>query len=210
MCLTFSWTLQTEDVESDKPVDVSTVKSLLKKNQPDKTVHISRKDTGKDKIIQANGSENEDYDSNESDILHSEHYELKTKSDLVSLKENSSVVMYNSVKFQNKEIVEYSRTNFSLAKNVVDNITLDKLIKSPLIRKHDIINDTVDVWAEKSICSYDDVNIVSKQNVSYKPLIFGGTYPIDEPTGVQIRRSAVQPQIKSKTFNIDRPISLDK
>lgn len=212
MCLTFRWTLQTEEVENEEPADVSTVKSkLLKKNQPDKTVQLSRNDSGNNKIVPAyNLSENEDWESNESDPLHSEHY----KSDLVSLKEKSSVVMYNSVKYQNKEIVEYSHTNFSLAKNVVDNITLDKLIKRPLIRKHDIINDTVDVWAEKSICSYDDVNIVSKQNVSYKPLIFGGTYPIDEPTGVQIRRpnktSAIQSEIKKKTFNIDRPISLDK
>lgn len=172
-------------------------------------MHLRRRDV-RDKLVINNHAIEEEYNNK---LLRSEHFKVKNKKDMLSLKEKSSVVMYNSVKFKNKEIVEYSRTNFSLAENVVDNLTLDKLIKSPLMRKHDIINDTVDVWAEKSICSYDDVNIIRRHNVSYKPLIFGGTYPIDEPTGLQIRKSDKSLHTENinenKTFNIDRPLSLD-
>ncbi|XP_046418390.1 uncharacterized protein LOC124178788 isoform X2 [Neodiprion fabricii] len=77
---------------------------------------------------------------------------------------------------------------------------------APHIRSKDIICDTVDAWSIESTAQF------SADRSHYKPLIFGGTYPIDMP----LRRNAIERarQIRqyvqdgkhiSKTFDIDAP-----
>lgn len=57
--------------------------------------------------------------------------------------------------------------------------------------KHDIIVDTVDVWAKKSSKNmfsnlkksiFKSSGSNAQKEVVFKPLVFGGTYPIDAPT----------------------------
>jgi hypothetical protein len=94
--------------------------------------------------------------------------------------------------------------------------------------KHDIITDTVDAWAKKGSSNvFSNIkNSIFKTNkpakeVIYKPLVFGGTYPIDVPFQKvekpndankikQIKSGGAQTKFREygppKTFDIDRPI----
>lgn len=99
-------------------------------------------------------------------------------------------------------------------------------------KRHDIITDTVDAWAKKSsknVFSNLKNSIfksgASENKVVFKPLIFGGTFPIDMPElktekAVQLEREAKKSSSKGnggqasmireygppKTFSIDQPI----
>lgn len=95
------------------------------------------------------------------------------------------------------------------AKKIIDDLTLNKLIKNPLVSKRDIINDTVDAWACNS-----NVNLRRRLyedrfgRVRYKPLIFGGTYPIDVPElPDQSFDNKLDNYNEVKTYDIDRPYS---
>ncbi|KAG7208272.1 hypothetical protein KM043_014515 [Ampulex compressa] len=76
---------------------------------------------------------------------------------------------------------------------------------APHIRRKDLICDTVDAW------SYSERG--SNELSRYKPLIFGGTYPIDVPVKSQneLRNlRSIGPPIQkhmSKTYDIDVPTS---
>lgn len=76
-----------------------------------------------------------------------------------------------------------------------------KVVKvAPHIRRKDVICDTVDVWSRQSDTS-----------LRYRPLIFGGTFPIDAPfTTNAISESDKKLFSKQtpKTFIIDSPTSL--
>lgn len=91
--------------------------------------------------------------------------------------------------------------------------------------KNDIITNTVDAWAKKNSAVFANLkNSIFKNNkptkeVIYKPLIFGGTYPIDMPFQKVDKRQQHLQQIPvkrepqkfrqygpPKTFDIDRPI----
>jgi len=77
---------------------------------------------------------------------------------------------------------------------------------APHIRRKDVICDTVDAW------SYD-----SGQNVSelsrYKPLVFGGTYPIDLPLRFRndnrVAENSLAKRNVSLTYDIDVPTKCD-
>ncbi|XP_012286422.1 uncharacterized protein LOC105702982 isoform X2 [Orussus abietinus] len=79
---------------------------------------------------------------------------------------------------------------------------------APHIRRKDVICDTVDAWS--------DVN--GGQNVAevtrYKPLVFGGTYPIDVPLRGRTIGRVEQTRVidatarhSAKTFDIDAPMN---
>lgn len=77
---------------------------------------------------------------------------------------------------------------------------------APHIRRKDIICDTVDAW------SADNDAQIDQDRSNYKPLIFGGTYPIDMPLhrnpvarAIQIRKYIDAGKTMSKTFDIDAP-----
>lgn len=201
---------QNKEVSKDTPADVSTVKSLSTTNHHNKSTSLCVRNVVSSTKNTENYKKNEDCKLCET-MWDPSYVNTDKKSDINSCKSNTSLITYNSVKFKNREIVEYTQTNVSLANNAVDNITIDKLIKSPLIRKHDIINDTVDVWAEKSIFSFNNTDVHAIQNVKYKPLIFGGTYPIDVPIGLppKIANNSFHKEY-NKTFDIDRPLCLEK
>lgn len=93
--------------------------------------------------------------------------------------------------------------------------------------KHDIITETVDAWAKKSnkgMFSNIRNSIFSRngtpdKEIVFKPLVFGGTFPIDRPESInpsvrekENSRVAMNrsPKMREygppKTFNIDQPI----
>lgn len=95
--------------------------------------------------------------------------------------------------------------------------------------KHDIITETVDAWAKKNnkgmfsnIKNTIFKNGTPEREIVFKPLVFGGTFPIDRPeselnnrldargkenTRVMLNHSAkVREYGPPKTFNIDQPI----
>lgn len=94
--------------------------------------------------------------------------------------------------------------------------------------KHDIITETVDAWAKKSNKSmFSNIRntifkngTVTEKGVVFKPLVFGGTFPIDRPETklsdferekdnsriVMNRSPKVREYGPPKTFNIDQPI----
>lgn len=86
-----------------------------------------------------------------------------------------------------------------------------KIVKvAPHIRKKDVICDTVDVWSR-----IDRIEAALVRKKRFKPLIFGGTYPIDapfasRPTNFKVfkvhKSSLVQPKYRS-TFRIDEEVS---
>lgn len=87
------------------------------------------------------------------------------------------------------------------------NFEEQKIIKvAPHIRRKDVICDTVDAW------SREKDGRVTAGKPRYKPLIFGGTFPIDAPFRDRILKDTSQLGAKtpsgrfiSKTFDIDAP-----
>lgn len=69
-----------------------------------------------------------------------------------------------------------------------------KVVKvAPHIRRKDVICDTVDAWSKDTVVG---------DNARYKPLVFGGTYPIDLPLDA-VRNKSVA--LARKTYDIDAP-----
>lgn len=90
-------------------------------------------------------------------------------------------------------------------------------------KRRDIICDTVDSWARKNSSTKNVLSSLkhsffskSEPAVVYKPLVFGGTYPIDSPTPLPRRREVAEiksydrPKVRqygpAKSFDIDIPI----
>ncbi|KAK9872598.1 hypothetical protein WA026_018730 [Henosepilachna vigintioctopunctata] len=145
-------------------------------------------------------------------------------------KRNKRPVKYKSLDSpEAKTIVRYMdpRSRVSIAANDFD--TEFKMTKFERQKhKRDIITDTVDAWSRKNGKNmFSNIrNSLFKSNsekeIVYKPLIFGGTYPIDLPmkndgeikkaVAVSGSKSPSNPSQKfreygpAKTFDIDQPI----
>lgn len=133
----------------------------------------------------------------------------KDNNKIISIKNNSKLTKYNTfdMKFNEKRgkmvkykslddpepkatVVKYldTQSNISISAQEFDSdfrrVKFDR--RKP---KHDIICDTVDSWAKKGNKSNVFSNIKSsifknnsqEKGIVYKPLVFGGTYPIDAP-----------------------------
>lgn len=81
---------------------------------------------------------------------------------------------------------------------------------APHIRRKDVICDTVDAW------SYSNASRNSSELCRYKPLVFGGTYPIDLPvrpvrSDLNLAEFNNAPVEKStmKTYDIDVPTNCE-
>lgn len=77
---------------------------------------------------------------------------------------------------------------------------------APHIRRKDVICDTVDAW------SYDSTGQNISESSRYKPLVFGGTYPIDLP--LRFRNNNLVDDTSAKnstslTYDIDMPTKCD-
>ncbi|GJQ86246.1 hypothetical protein Trydic_g8945 [Trypoxylus dichotomus] len=149
----------------------------------------------------------------------------KDNNKIISIKSNTKLTKYNTfdMKFNEKRgkmvkykslddaepkttVVKYldTQSNISISAQEFDSdfrrIKFEK--RKP---KHDIICDTVDSWAKKSTNKNVFSNIRSsifksnsqEKEVVYKPLVFGGTYPIDAP-------------LKIPTIITDEPIKFDE
>lgn len=80
---------------------------------------------------------------------------------------------------------------------------------APHIRRKDVICDTVDAW------SYSNFSQNSTELYRYKPLIFGGTYPIDLPVKLtndlclmELKNVPMEKSI-TKTYDIDVPTNCE-
>lgn len=128
---------------------------------------------------------------------------------IVAIKDDA-IVKYNYDSDEGNKIVEYRHTNFSLkAKKIIDDLTVNKLIRNPLVSRRDIINDTVDAWARTTNSGSLRKRLYEDRygRVRYKPLIFGGTYPIDVPELPNVMNDLNNFDNDVKTFDIDRPFS---
>ncbi|KAG5306835.1 SC16A protein, partial [Acromyrmex insinuator] len=78
---------------------------------------------------------------------------------------------------------------------------------APHIRRKDVICDTVDAW------SYDSTGQNISESSRYKPLVFGGTYPIDLPLRFRNNNHLVDDtsakNSTSLTYDIDMPTKCD-
>lgn len=78
---------------------------------------------------------------------------------------------------------------------------------APHIRRKDVICDTVDAW------SYDSIGQNISDSSKYKPLVFGGTYPIDLPLRFRnhnrLSKDASAKKNISLTYDIDVPTKFD-
>lgn len=76
---------------------------------------------------------------------------------------------------------------------------------APHIRRKDVICDTVDAW------SYDSTGQNISKSSRYKPLIFGGTYPIDLPlrNNNRLSEDTFAKENTSLTYDIDLPTKCD-
>jgi len=78
---------------------------------------------------------------------------------------------------------------------------------APHIRRKDVICDTVDAW------SYDSIGQNISESSRYKPLVFGGTYPIDLPLRFRNNNRLVDDTSAknntSLTYDIDMPTKCD-
>lgn len=76
---------------------------------------------------------------------------------------------------------------------------------APHIRRKDVICDTVDAW------SYDSTGQNISESPRYKPLIFGGTYPIDLPlrNNNRLLEDTSAKKNMSLTYDIDIPTKCD-
>lgn len=79
---------------------------------------------------------------------------------------------------------------------------------APHIRRKDVICDTVDAW------SYDSAGQSISESSRYKPLVFGGTYPIDLPLRFRNNNDNHQTESTSDkktvsfTYDIDIPTKM--
>lgn len=78
---------------------------------------------------------------------------------------------------------------------------------APHIRRKDVICDTVDAW------SYDSTGQNISESSRYKPLVFGGTYPIDLPlrfrNNNRLTDDTSAKDNTSLTYDIDMPTKCD-
>lgn len=78
---------------------------------------------------------------------------------------------------------------------------------APHIRRKDVICDTVDAW------SYDSTGQNITESSRYKPLVFGGTYPIDLPlrfrNNNRLTDDTSAKDNTSLTYDIDMPTKCD-
>ncbi|XP_050509857.1 uncharacterized protein LOC126886828 [Diabrotica virgifera virgifera] len=82
--------------------------------------------------------------------------------------------------------------------------------------KHDIITDTVDAWAKKGgkymfsnlKNSLFKNNAEKEKDVLFKPLVFGGTYPIDFPT-FENKLNSKQLEVKLNNNKVNKPKNVD-
>lgn len=171
---------------------------------------------------------------------------------MITIKNDSKLTKYNTfdmkctdrnrlVKYKSldipsnaKTIVKYIEPQTKLSISAEDFRADYKMSKFDRRRhRHDIITDTVDAWAKKSgknvfsnLKNSLFCNSTEKQKeVIYKPLIFGGTYPIDCPTlSTKTSKSTSDSRLNYKfnvkhentsklreygpprTFDIDQPI----
>lgn len=190
--------LQSEETITNDIPDVSTIKALNKKFRAELSTGLRKRlihRRNSDSIInEYSDSDNEGL--NEDDNIDLLYFSDKNK--VIAVKDNTFISN------EENKIVEYRHTNFSLkAKKIIDDLTVNKLIKNPLVSKRDIINDTVDAWAKTSRNTHFKHRLYQDRygRVRYKPLIFGGTYPIDVPELPNNFDTHV------KTFDIDRPLS---
>ena len=75
---------------------------------------------------------------------------------------------------------------------------------APHIRRKDVICDTVDAWS-------NDTGQNISESPKYKPLVFGGTYPIDLPLkdGNRLTGETLAKKNVSLTYDIDVPTNLE-
>jgi hypothetical protein len=75
---------------------------------------------------------------------------------------------------------------------------------APHIRRKDVICDTVDAWS-------NDVGQNISESPKYKPLVFGGTYPIDLPlkNSNRLTGETFPKKNMSLTYDIDIPTNYD-
>lgn len=131
----------------------------------------------------------------------------------------------NNVTTSGDQIVKYKNLN-EADYAVEDAKDIDFSIKhlqkpKPLFHKPDVISNTVDSWSSKNgsknmFCNFKDSLFRSNagSKIKYKPLIFGGTYPIDAPMNLEEfnrlkkldKSRESRPKIVTKTFDIDRPL----
>lgn len=148
----------------------------------------------------------------------------KDSSKIVSIKNSTKLTKYNTfdMKFNDKrgKMVKYKSLDDSEPKTTVvkyldtqSNISISaqefdsdfRRIKFEKRKpKHDIICDTVDSWAKKNNKNmFSNIkSSIFKSNsqdkeIVYKPLVFGGTYPIDAP-------------LKIPTIITDEPIKIEE
>lgn len=148
---------------------------------------------------------------------------FKDNKKVITIKNDSKLTKYNTfdmksadknrlVKYKSldipsnaKTIVKYIEPQAKLSISAEDFRADYKLSRYDRKKhRHDIITDTVDAWAKKSgknvfsnlknslFCNNTEKEII------YKPLIFGGTYPIDCPTSCSKTSKSV---LERKTFD---------
>lgn len=176
----------------------------------------------------------------------------KDNSKIVTIKKEANLTKYNTfdikvndghgkiVKYKSfdegdsKTLVKYLEPQSKISISAQDFASDFKLTRLDHKKgKHDIITDTVDAWAKKSSKNvFSNIkNSIFKSStpekeVVFKPLIFGGTFPIDVPelktekrmeldkdsTSRKSRKTDINqiPKVREygppKTFNIDQPI----
>lgn len=144
-------------------------------------------------------------------------------------KKDSRLTKYKSLDLpETKTVVRYvdPKSRVSLAAAEFD--TDFKMTKYQKHKpKHDIITDTVDAWSKKngknvfSNLKNTLFKSHSEKEIVYKPLIFGGTFPIDIPTKREAKTEkdsfdrnnnsplGHSPKVReygpAKTFDIDQP-----
>ncbi|XP_076549436.1 uncharacterized protein LOC143308255 [Osmia lignaria lignaria] len=127
-------------------------------------------------------------------------------------------IQFSKVKLESISKFDSSSKNETLTVSENETQTLrqycsfeDKKMRrvAPHIRRKDVVCDTVDVWSHSNSSKY------STELRRYKPLIFGGTYPIDLPvsfkTDFYSTESTDVPfkNMFSKTYDIDVPINCE-
>ncbi|RZC42229.1 uncharacterized protein BDFB_009106, partial [Asbolus verrucosus] len=152
----------------------------------------------------------------------------KDNTKIIAIKNDSKLTKYNTfdMKFNDKKgkmvkyksldipeptaVVKYYDSQSNVAISAQDFNSDFKLTKFDRKKhKHDIITDTVDAWAKKSSSNvFSNIkNSIFKSNkqtkeVIYKPLVFGGTFPIDDIPPPQISLPNQQPEGKGRADDV--------
>ncbi|KAG5880668.1 hypothetical protein JTB14_037567 [Gonioctena quinquepunctata] len=111
--------------------------------------------------------------------------------DMKSEDKKGKLVKYKSLDIPDtKAVVKYLEPNSKVSISAEDfgsNYRVSKFDRKR--HRHDIITDTVDAWAKKGSKNSVFTSLKnslfkgnSEKEIVYKPLVFGGTYPIDCPT----------------------------